>query len=52
MTSRGDLDGLMKFMTRDPWRDCFQDVLDEHFGEVLGEEMDLDDLADLLAPVR
>lgn len=38
--------GLMKWLARDPWREAFLDVLDEHVGEVL-EIYDLDKFDDL-----
>src|SRR5882762_5133360 len=33
--------GLIKFTGREEWRDRFQDVLDDHFGDAL-EEFDLE----------
>ena len=35
MPASHDLNGLMKFLSRDEWRDCFEDALDNHFGPVL-----------------
>jgi hypothetical protein len=47
-TSR-DLEGLMKFLTRDEWRDCFEEVFDDHFGPVLKHgDMDFEGLAEIL----
>ncbi|CAN7292437.1 hypothetical protein [Rhizobium sp. LjRoot254] len=49
MPTSHDLKGLMKFLARDQWRDCFEEVFDDHFGPVLDpDEMEFDDLAELL----
>lgn len=49
MPSSHDLKGLMKFLARDEWRDCFEDTLDDHFGPVLDTgNMEFDDLAEML----
>lgn len=49
MPNSHDLKGLMKFLSRDEWRDCFEDVLDDHFGPVLdASNMEFDDLAEML----
>ena len=49
MAAGHDLKGLMKFLGRDEWHDCFDDVFDEHFGAVLeAADVDFEDLADML----
>lgn len=49
MKTRHDLLGLMKFITRDTWREDFQAVIEAHFGAVLEKtELDFDDLGDIL----
>ena len=35
--SADSLSGLMKWLARDPWRDIFQEVIGEHFGEACEE---------------
>jgi hypothetical protein len=35
MPTSHDLKGLMKFLARDEWSECFDEVFDEHFGPVL-----------------
>ena len=37
MLTRYRLKGLMKFMEREQWRDCFETVLDDHLGDDLDE---------------
>lgn len=49
MPTSHDLKGLMKFLARDEWRDCFEEVFDDHFGPVLDiGDMEFDDLAEML----
>jgi len=49
MPTSHDLNGLMKFLTRDEWRPCFEEVLDDHFGPVLDTgDMEFDDLAGII----
>ncbi|RWB56270.1 hypothetical protein [Mesorhizobium sp.] len=49
MPTSHDLRGLMKFLARDEWRECFEAVFNEHFGPVLDEgEGDFEDLAEVL----
>jgi hypothetical protein len=49
MPASHDLKGLMKFLARDEWRGCFEEVFDEHFGPVLeAGDMEFNDLADIL----
>jgi len=49
MPASHDLKGLMKFLNRDEWRGCFEQVFDDHFGPVLeAGDMEFDDLAEIL----
>lgn len=49
MPASHDLKGLMKFLARDEWRGCFEEVFDDHFGPVLeAGDMEFDDLAEIL----
>ncbi|MGX8007540.1 hypothetical protein ACVDG8_000270 [Mesorhizobium sp. ORM8.1] len=48
MPTSHDLKGLMKFLARGEWRECFEDVFNEHFGPVLDGEGDFEDLAEVL----
>ncbi|TIU89405.1 MAG: hypothetical protein E5W03_04125, partial [Mesorhizobium sp.] len=48
MPTSHDLSGLMKFLTRDEWRECFEEVFNEHFDRVLDGEGDFEDLAEVL----
>ncbi|MGN6424321.1 MAG: hypothetical protein ACTHLA_13520 [Asticcacaulis sp.] len=49
MPSSHDLSGLMKFLGRDPWRECFAEVFDEHLGPVLDAGgLEFDDLEALI----
>jgi hypothetical protein len=49
MPTSHDLKGLMKFLARDEWRDCFEEVFDDHFGPVLdGGDMEFEDIAEIL----
>ncbi|RWD75111.1 hypothetical protein [Mesorhizobium sp.] len=48
MPTSHDLSGLMKFLSRDEWRECFEEVFNEHFGRVLDGEGDFEDLAEVL----
>jgi hypothetical protein len=50
MPASHDLKGLMKFLARDEWRGCFEQVFDDHFGPVLeAGDMEFDDLAEILS---
>ncbi|WP_352729706.1 hypothetical protein [Mesorhizobium sp. M0276] len=52
MPASDDLKGLMKFLTREQWRECFEEVLDDHFGPVLeAYDMDFEDLTEILGEV-
>ena len=35
MRSQRDLTGLIKFLARDDWKSCFEEVLGEHFGPAM-----------------
>ncbi len=49
MPASHDLKGLMKVLACDEWRECFEEVLDDHFGPVLkAGDMEFDDLAEIL----
>lgn len=49
MPTAHDLKGLMKFLDRDNWGDCFEEVLDDHIGPVLDAgQMEFEDLAETL----
>jgi hypothetical protein len=49
MPTSHDLKGLMKFLARDEWRDCFEEVFDDHFGPFLDAgDMEFDDLAEIV----
>ena len=49
MPSSHDIEGLMKFLSRDEWRDCFEEVFEEHIGPVLeAGDMEFDDLAEII----
>lgn len=49
MPSSHDLDGLMKYLARTKWRDCFNEVFHEHVGPVLdATDLTLDDLSDII----
>ncbi|NGO55981.1 hypothetical protein [Allomesorhizobium camelthorni] len=49
MPTSHDLKGLMKFLARDEWRSCFEEVFDDHFGPVLeAGDMEFEDLAEIL----
>lgn len=48
MANSRELDGLMKFLDRGEWGDCFQEVLDDHFGPSLDDPgLDFEDLTEL-----
>jgi len=48
MSTSHDLEGLMKFLSRDKWRECFEEVFDDHFGAILEMSgMEFEDLAEL-----
>ncbi|WP_353817167.1 hypothetical protein [Mesorhizobium sp.] len=43
----------MKFLSRDEWRECFEEVFDDHFGPILGEgDMEFEELAEILGDER
>ncbi|UVK45414.1 hypothetical protein BPNPMPFG_000947 [Mesorhizobium sp. AR07] len=49
MPTGHDLTGLMKFLGRDEWRGCFEEVFDDHFGPALDAcGMEFDDLSETL----
>ncbi|MCX2698718.1 hypothetical protein OPR82_18510 [Brucella sp. YY2X] len=49
MTVGHELDGLMKFLSRDEWRDCFSEIFGDHLGPVLDAfDIDFEDIADML----
>ncbi|WP_312891220.1 hypothetical protein [Mesorhizobium silamurunense] len=49
MPTSHDLSGLMKFLARDEWRECFEEVFNEHFGSILDEgEREFEHLAEVL----
>lgn len=50
MSTSHNLKGLMKFLERDKWRDCFGEVLDVHICPMLDNEgMEFEDMAEDLA---
>ncbi|MFT4184051.1 MAG: hypothetical protein QM636_19275 [Rhizobium sp.] len=52
MPTSHDLKGLIKFLAREEWRECFDEVFYDHFGPVLDAgEMDFEDIADILGEV-
>ncbi len=49
MTTGHELDGVIKFLSRDEWRDCFEEIFDDHFGPVLDAGgMEFEDIAESL----
>jgi hypothetical protein len=49
MPSSHDLNGLMKFLMRDPWQECFDAVFDEHVGIILdASDMEFDDVVEII----
>jgi len=50
MASSTSVSGLIKWLAKDPWRDAFLGVLDEHVGSVLDDHglLQFDDLAGLI----
>ncbi|WP_353682372.1 hypothetical protein [Mesorhizobium sp.] len=53
MPTSHDLNGLMKFLNRDEWSECFEEVFDDHFGPILGEgDMEFEELAEVLGDDR
>ncbi|MDE4589014.1 hypothetical protein LOF17_14805 [Sinorhizobium meliloti] len=49
MPTSHDLKGLMKFLAREEWRECFGEVFYDHFGPVLDAgDMDFEDIAEIL----
>jgi hypothetical protein len=49
MPTSHDLKGLMKFIARDEWHECFGEVFDDHFGPALDAcDMEFEDLAEIL----
>ena len=52
MPTSHDLKGLMKFLERDEWKECFGEVFDDHFGPVLDASgMEFADLADVVGDI-
>src|SRR3546814_19575523 len=52
MPTSHDLKGLMKFLSREEWRECFDEVFYDHFGPVLDAgDMDFEDIAEILGEV-
>ena len=52
MPTSHDLKGLMKFLAREEWRECFDEVFYDHFGPVLeAGDMDFEDIAEILGEV-
>ncbi|MDQ0323612.1 hypothetical protein QO002_005818 [Pararhizobium capsulatum DSM 1112] len=52
MPTSHDLKGLMKFLAREEWRECFDEVFYDHFGPVLDAgDIDFDDIAETLGEV-
>ncbi|WP_192359888.1 hypothetical protein [Mesorhizobium mediterraneum] len=53
MPTSHDLNGLMKFLSRDEWRECFAEVFDDHFGPILADgDMEFEELAEVLGADR
>ncbi|MEP6565703.1 MAG: hypothetical protein ABJB10_11240 [Mesorhizobium sp.] len=53
MPTSHDLKGLMKFLGRNEWSECFTEVFDDHFGPILDEaDMAFEDLAEILGDDR
>lgn len=49
MPTSHDLKGLMKFLAREEWRECFKEVFYDHFGPVLDAgDMDFGDIAEIV----
>ena len=49
MPSGHDLKGLIRFLEREEWRECFEEVFDCHLGPVLDAgDIEFDDLAEIL----
>lgn len=49
MPTSNDLKGLMKFLARDEWQECFGEVFTDHFGPILDDgDMEFEDLAEIL----
>jgi hypothetical protein len=49
MPSSHELDGLMKFLMREPWQACFDEVFDEHVGIILDAgDMEFDDVVEVI----
>jgi len=49
LPTRHDLDGLMKFLNRDVWAECFDLVFDTHFGPILeAGNIEFEDLAEIV----
>ncbi|WP_117196260.1 hypothetical protein [Rhizobium terrae] len=52
MPTSHDLKGLIKFLARDEWSECFDEVFYDHFGPVLDTaDMDFEDIAEILGEV-
>ncbi|CCV06943.1 conserved hypothetical protein [Mesorhizobium metallidurans STM 2683] len=53
MPTSHDLNGLMKFLGRDEWSECFAEVFDDHFNPILADgDMEFEDLAEILGADR
>lgn len=49
MSTSHDLDGLMKFLRREEWSECFDEILYEHLGPVLeAGDIEFEDLGEIL----
>ena len=49
MTIDHELDGLIKFLGRDEWRDCFSEIFGAHLGPALDAfDIEFEDIADML----
>lgn len=49
MPTSHDLDGLMKFLGREEWSECFDEILYEHLGPVLeAGDIEFEDLGEIL----
>lgn len=53
MPTSHDLNGLMKFLARDEWGNCFKTVFNTHLGPILDAgDMEFEDLAEILGDDR
>jgi hypothetical protein len=49
LPTSNDLKGLMKFLARDEWRECFEEIFDDHFGPVLdASKMQFAEIAEIV----